>query len=641
MRIMNEPARGLATAVVVTMAFLVSVSAAPPIARAAATVCGTLSGDTTWSAGNVYEMTCSVVVPAGVILSIQPGVTVMPDQLAQLEVHGALLANGSATSPIVFSCQSLSLCTRNLPAMIQISNAGGAVSSLSNVDLEDAGTALEVDDGANANLANMDFTNNNTGLSVRCCTASVTIVDSQFAGNGNAVTYYGPSHLTINRSTITGNGEGLDIESTPSDAHFNYDSIYNNRSSSGDIEVFAGPGTSASATIDATNNYWGAPTGPDLSQFQMRDCTVDPTRACVTFTPYLNAPYSPPPAPIVTPTVGGTLGSNGWYISDVTVSWSVSGQGTVISSESGCDPTTFTMDTAGTTVTCVATSIGGTTSRSVIIKRDATPPTVTGTPDRSPDHNGWYNHPVTVSWSGNADDISGIANCDPATPYSSPDSGTASVSGHCTDGAGNVGTGSYSFKYDATKPTISEVLTPSGPASTGWYNIAAGAPTVTFPCSDATSGVDGSCPAPYTFPEGANQSYSASVSDVAGNTNSAGVSGVNVDLTPPTCTVTMTPSTIWPPNRKMVSVSASVTVADGGSGAKGFVLSSITSNEGSVADEVQGFSTGQASTSGQVLADRSGSGTGRVYTFAYTAMDKAGNTSTCSGTVTVPHDQGQ
>ncbi len=43
----------------------------------------------------------------------------------------------------------------------------------------------------------------------------------------------------------------------------------------------------------------------------------------------------------------------------------------------------------------------------VTIKRDATPPTVTVVPGRAPDANGWYNHAVTVGFSG-ADATSGI-----------------------------------------------------------------------------------------------------------------------------------------------------------------------------------------------------------------------------------------
>ena len=80
--------------------------------------------------------------------------------------------------------------------------------------------------------------------------------------------------------------------------------------------------------------------------------------------------------PTITPTVSGTLGKNGFYVSDVTVSWDVrDGESEV--STTGCDTTTLTSDTAGTTFTCTATSAGGTASKSVTVKRDATAPTVT------------------------------------------------------------------------------------------------------------------------------------------------------------------------------------------------------------------------------------------------------------------------
>ena len=51
--------------------------------------------------------------------------------------------------------------------------------------------------------------------------------------------------------------------------------------------------------------------------------------------------------------------------------------------------------------------------------------------------NGWYNHPVGVSFAG-SDATSGLAGCS-TTTYSGPDSGNASVAGTCTDNAGNVG----------------------------------------------------------------------------------------------------------------------------------------------------------------------------------------------------------
>ena len=64
-------------------------------------------------------------------------------------------------------------------------------------------------------------------------------------------------------------------------------------------------------------------------------------------------------------------------------------------------------------------------TQSVTIKRDATPPTVTVVPARAPDANGWYNHAVTVGFSG-ADATSGIDVCSQAT-YAGPDNANASV----------------------------------------------------------------------------------------------------------------------------------------------------------------------------------------------------------------------
>jgi len=49
--------------------------------------------------------------------------------------------------------------------------------------------------------------------------------------------------------------------------------------------------------------------------------------------------------------------------------------------------------------------------------------------------------------------------------------------------------------------------------------------------------------------------------------------------------------------------------------------------------------SGTASTSGQLRAERSGSGNGRAYTLTYRALDRAGNAATCTATVTVPRDQ--
>ena len=60
--------------------------------------------------------------------------------------------------------------------------------------------------------------------------------------------------------------------------------------------------------------------------------------------------------PIVTPNVSGTLGSNGWYRSNVTVSWSVSDPDSTVTPGAGCGGATLSTDSTGTTYTCTATS---------------------------------------------------------------------------------------------------------------------------------------------------------------------------------------------------------------------------------------------------------------------------------------------
>jgi hypothetical protein len=87
--------------------------------------------------------------------------------------------------------------------------------------------------------------------------------------------------------------------------------------------------------------------------------------------------------PVVMPHVDGATGGDGWYTSDVTVSWDVNDPQTGVDASTGCETVNVTDDTAGMTFTCSAMSSGGMTSKSVTIKRDATPPVLACTPTPS------------------------------------------------------------------------------------------------------------------------------------------------------------------------------------------------------------------------------------------------------------------
>jgi len=81
--------------------------------------------------------------------------------------------------------------------------------------------------------------------------------------------------------------------------------------------------------------------------------------------------------PVITPIITGTQGGNGWYTSDITVSWTVSDPDSEITYIGpGCGTATFTGDFIFANPTCEATSHGGPASVSVPLKRDTTPPAI-------------------------------------------------------------------------------------------------------------------------------------------------------------------------------------------------------------------------------------------------------------------------
>jgi hypothetical protein len=182
--------------------------------------------------------------------------------------------------------------------------------------------------------------------------------------------------------------------------------------------------------------------------------------------------------PVISLSVFGTQGDNGWFVTNVLVNWSVSDPESGVASQNGCGPTPINSDTQGTKVTCSATNGEGLPStQATNIRRDATPPSVVANADRTADGGGFYNHSVTATWSG-VDPTSGIASC-ASTPYSGPDGTGISLSGTCKDKAGNVSASvPFVFNYDATPPALSNVTATPGDAGARLAWQAAGASKV-------------------------------------------------------------------------------------------------------------------------------------------------------------------
>ncbi len=119
---------------------------------------------------------------------------------------------------------------------------------------------------------------------------------------------------------------------------------------------------------------------------------------------------------------------------------------------------------------------------------------------------------------------------------------------------------------------------------------------------------------------------------------------VSPDNQPPKLTVSVTPNTLYPPNHQMVEIKVNTTVSDNIDPNPTVSLLSITSNEGQNVRGDGNTSTDiQIKPNGQVFlrAERSGTGTGRVYTLTYQATDAAGNISQATAEVKVPHNKGK
>jgi hypothetical protein len=244
------------------------------------------------------------------------------------------------------------------------------------------------------------------------------------------------------------------------------------------------------------------------------------------------------------PTTGISGTSNAWTNSAVTVTLSASDVLSKVASTSytvdggaAQTGTSVTLSTEGDhTLTFFSTDKAGNaeSAQTAHVKIDKTAPTVshTFTPLSYAD-GAWTNQDVTVTFTCADQGGSGVAGCTP--PVTKSAEGSYTVTGTATDGAGNSATDNASVRIDKTKPTIT--ATASGTMNgAGWYKDDV---TVSYSANDDASGVSGS-PASVVLGEGTNQSASATVTDAAGNSATAGVAGINIDETAPVLTGSFT-----------------------------------------------------------------------------------------------------
>lgn len=168
-----------------------------------------------------------------------------------------------------------------------------------------------------------------------------------------------------------------------------------------------------------------------------------------------------PTPPVVTPVISGTLGNNGWYTSDVVVTWTVVDPETAVTT-TGCDATTVNSD-GSFSFPCSATSAGGTTSADATGKRDATAPVVATSANLTVTATSAAGAVVTYMAATAIDATSPPAinvSCAPVSG-STFAIGTTVVTCTASDQAGNEGTASFTVSVSDTVPPVITSTTPS------------------------------------------------------------------------------------------------------------------------------------------------------------------------------------
>ncbi len=139
-----------------------------------------------------------------------------------------------------------------------------------------------------------------------------------------------------------------------------------------------------------------------------------------------------------------------------------------------------------------------------------------------------------------------------------------------------------------------------------------------------------------------NEENNCSFNRVAGHPSIV-VAGKDIPNNPPNCGQAIpNPTTLWPPNHKLVTVSIEG-VTDADNDLVSIRVERITQDE-----PVNGLGDGDTSPDGfgigaseiKLRAERSGLGNGRVYEIGFTAEDGQGGSCQGSVSVGVPHDQG-
>lgn len=421
------------------------------------------------------------------------GDTVAPSFSGQTDFSTHPLVIGTSVNPWVgnITLNDITFTNATQTSLTVYTDSGDI--TLNNVDVNNQrngnNTAVLTSSSGDITVTNGTFDgngSNSSGFIATTTTGSITISDSSFTdsrvgtGTRDGATLSGTTVTLTNVVATNNDGDGITINNASVVTLNNVVATNNGTNPPGPVPndgsgvVVIGPaGTNVFVNGGnlSSNLEYGIEVGDPANTTIY--VVTDPTCTGNVYGCSNDTFATDETGPVITPNISGTLGSGGWYISDVNVSWSVSDSETGISSSTGCSDSNLTVETAAITLTCTATNnLSLSNSSSVTIKIDKTAPVLSLPSDISTTAAGPGG--AVVSYSASAAD-----NLDPSvSPICTPASGstfglgTTTINCSATDEAGNTDSGTFLVAVTASAatatntPTTTATATPTLPTAT-------------------------------------------------------------------------------------------------------------------------------------------------------------------------------
>lgn len=272
---------------------LLSLALLSPATSAVTNVGGILSTDTTWGlAGSPYQLTSTVQIAYGVILTIEPGVII--NGYGAIQVWGILSAVGTSQDPILFNQVEIVPGTSSSTQPFQI--------SLQFARFEGGSLYSPTGSGGHGSLILRDSYLEGVRYLYLWYPAADCYMERNtfFKTGGISVGHQGNIHVFIRNNVFYQQNLGMDIWPTYAVENWaSYDASqtiveFNSVLSTDRIAVQLPPGYTSAAMV-ATNNFWNT-TDTTLIEAMIYDKHDDLSSAgMIPYQPFLTAPHPDTP----------------------------------------------------------------------------------------------------------------------------------------------------------------------------------------------------------------------------------------------------------------------------------------------------------------------------------------------------------